>query len=454
MSISVIPIILAIGYLFVRYPYALAVIALFLPMESPGVGAAVSGSFKVLVPLLYAGYFLAVFKMLYILWIRRNASLVSRRILTIALLAAGTIGWIAFSMFAGDASKTEAIRVSLSAAPGVLFALVYYNNRSARILLVAAIAVHLLIGCGIIAFPHSPLALLRQSVSSADSLPDVWAMETTVYKDNAQFESAAFLAFYAAVGLIVGMSFLLYKRSIVLRIFGVSLALLGIAATFFTVERGVWIGILIGILVLITPLRQRPIGKFVYTSIFLALAFGVIAICTSSDNFILVALREHFLMAASDSYRVPVALRAVDILIANPLYGVSGDVLKLIDTIGGAPHQSFYFYAVAYGIPAGLFTAIITWFSISTNLMKRRPLRRSGLGDYDQLLARSLSWVVFATAMTNGMSGGMLIWTFLGFTCLPWAFSASREQGPGNREQAAHCSPLIAHRYSGRRQVA
>lgn len=420
IMIALLPIII---YLLVRYPYVLAVLTLFLPTESPGVGAAVSRSLKILVPLMYAGYFLAVFKMLYILWIRRNVSIVSRRIVKIALLAAGISGWIAFSMFACDTSRREIIIMSLGAVPGALFVLVYYNHRPARILLVAALAVHLVIGCAVMAFPHSPLAVLRQPTSIGAALPDLWSMETTVHKDSAQFESAVHLAFYAAAGLLIGMSLLLYNPRTLVRVFGAFLAGLGLAATFFTFERGIWIGILVGILVLVAPLKRKPIGKMIYAAIFSALALGVFAVCTSADNLILVTLREHFLAIREDSYRIPVAIRSTDILVTRPLFGVGGEILDLIELVGGAPHQSFYFYAVTYGIPAGVFVAILTWWSLAVNFSRRKPIYASGLTQYDQLLAKSLGWVVFAMAMTNGMSGGMLGWIFLGFACLPWAYN-------------------------------
>ncbi|MDO8586171.1 MAG: O-antigen ligase family protein [Armatimonadota bacterium] len=421
-------------FLLVRYPFALAVLALFLPMEAPGVGAAIAGSFGILVPLIYAGYFLAVFKTLHTLWIRRNTSIVSRRVFQIALLAAGASGWIALSMFSSDASKIETIYTSLGAIPGVIFALAYYNNRSARIVLVSAVAVHLIVGCGIIVFPHSPLSFLRQPTSAGAALPDVWRMETTGYKDSAQFESAAQLAFYAAVGLIVGISLLLYHRGTLIRVLGTCLAGLGIAATFFTLERGVWIGIFVGLIALIAPLKRKPAGKLVYAVILSTLALGVLAVCTSADNFVLVALRDHFLAVRQDGYRIPVAMRSMDILIAKPLFGVGGQILDLIDLAGGAPHQSFYFYAVTYGIPTGVCVAAMTWLSLVTNFAKRRPPHGSGLTQYDRLLGRTLGLVVVAMALTNGMSGGMLGWAFLGFACLPWAHSL-----PAGRPVASNC---------------
>jgi len=267
MSFAVIPMLLAVVFLAVRYPYVLAVLALFLPVESPGVGAVVSSTYHMAVPLIYGGYFLAVFKTLHVLWTRRNASVVSRRILTVALLAMGTSGWIFLSMFAADASKTEAISRGLCVVPGVILALAYYNHRPARVLLGLALAVHLIIGCGVIAFPHSPLALLRQTTSEGVALPDVWKMETTFYKDNAQFESAAQLAFYAAVGLIVGLGLLLYRHKTTVRVAGACLAFLGLAGTFFSLERGIWIGIFIGLFTLVSPLRGKPIGKTVYAAI-------------------------------------------------------------------------------------------------------------------------------------------------------------------------------------------
>lgn len=422
MSLTIIPALLIVGFLLVRYPFALAALALFLPMESPGTGAVLAG-FGVLVPLIYAGYFLAVFRTLHTLWIKRNTSVVTRRIGSIALLAAGTSGWMAFSMYACDVGKFELVGRSLGAVPGVLFALAYYNHRSARILLCLAIAVHLVIGCGMIVFPAGPLVLLRQTTTAGVDLPDVWALETTGYKDNAQFESAARFAFYAGVGLIVGLSLLLYKRKPLVRVFGACLASLGLAATFFTVERGIWIGIFIAVLTLIAPLKRERIGKLIYGIIFSGLALGVLAVCMSSTNTLLITLREHFLSVADDRYRIPAALRSVDVLISMPLFGVGGEVLKLIEIAGGAPHQSFYFFAVAYGVPAGVCVGILTWRSVVTSFRKPRPMRKAGLNQLDELLGRSLGWVVLGAALTNGMCGGSLGWIVLGFACLPWAYS-------------------------------
>ena len=159
MSVTTLPVLLVIGILLVRFPLALALLTMFLPLEAPGVGAAVVAFRPSWVPLIYVGYFLAVFRVFYDLWCRRNLSLVSHRIFLVALLAMGTSAWMGVSMLLNDSGIVNTVSMSLGAIPGALFALAYYNHRSARILLILVVVIHLIIGCGVIAFPNSPLAV-------------------------------------------------------------------------------------------------------------------------------------------------------------------------------------------------------------------------------------------------------------------------------------------------------
>jgi hypothetical protein len=187
-------------------------------------------------------------------------------------------------------------------------------------------------------------------------------------------------------------------------------------------------GILLGLLMLAYPITRRQIGRIAYGCLLLAAGAGLWMIFAEADRPALAILRGHFMGIAGESYRLPAAVRSFDILLTRPVFGAEGSVPAAVDLAGGLVHQSFYYYAVLYGLPAGVFSLILTWWAVVCVLGRCKTARVPGFAREDHYLARALGLVVVCMALTNGMSGGAVGWMCLGFVCLPWAYRPPRRK--------------------------
>jgi len=141
-------------------------------------------------------------------------------------------------------------------------------------------------------------------------------------------------------------------------------------------------------------------------------------------------LVSYFTQMPDNDYRLSAARNSMSVLLEQPVFGVNGDVRKIVEAAGGAPHQSFYFIAVMYGVPAGICVLLMTWWIFAPKLPGKITLRNKQFPSADRCLAHAIGWVVLFLALSNNMSAGMLGWMCLGYACLPWVYSVPIRKNP------------------------
>lgn len=402
------------------YPPAIACLSIFMiGMDTSGVA-----QFHLLPGvLLMMLYIVATGRTLYDLW-RQRITLSARRRYTIAIMAALISAWVGISVLMGGDGLYVATYLSLQGMLGVVFAVAYFGDKKARGLFIFTVAAQLLLAFILSTFPGSLMEIFRAQAPSFGDVQDLWDLQSIASKDSAQFVNVVQLGFYGAIGLILGVYFLVYSKKLLPRLLlGGGLTYLGGVISFFTIERGIWIGALFGLIALVAPLFKSTAGKVGFGVSVVLVLTGVLGLMLVSSNPALISRREHFMSIRDDSYRVPAAINSADFVLTHPIFGANGDVRKVTDDAGGAPHQAFYFFATMYGIPSGLLLLILMCLAMFPYFRKNRRPEMSWLSPPEHALSRAMFFVVISMALTNNMSAGMLGWICLGYACLPWAFS-------------------------------
>jgi hypothetical protein len=439
--------IFVLGALAIVYPPAIACLCVIAyNFQTPGITQAFV-NYSRLPELCFAGIcFLAVYKAVRSIKRGNRAAVTANRAYILSIVAIAVFVWMNISLYLGGGGLVGALRSSLqSGVLGVVFAAAYYNDRLAKSLFVFTVGAHLLLAFILVTFPGGPLSLFgAENVASIDPT-DVGILATGIGKASGQFSNPVQLSLYGAIGIVLGVYLLAYKRGWLARIAGMGVLLLGMWASYVTVERAVWIGCIIGLFTLLLPLTAKSWGRAVYVGLIYAVLSLVCVAMVSDSSTAMGSLTSHFSDMVNNKYRVSAAEGSVDILFYQPIFGKSGDVQEVVDVVGGAPHQSFYFFAVVYGIPAGIGVLVMTWWVFASKLPRRMILAGRDFTRYDRYLAHAIGWVVLLLALSNNMSAGMLGWICLGYACVPWAYSSPVRK----RARSFARGPLVSRKRVG-----
>jgi len=406
------------------YPPALVCLSMLAaPTDAPMVSVFFTEISRIPAIVVYALTFLAA---CLVFWRIRSAALTNpiyKRKMIVATVAFGISIWIGLSVFATTGSVSAGISQSLSSGIyGLIFALVYHRNPVATILILIPVIIHLILGIAVTIYPNSPLSILRPL--PAGLLDETYGIsDDGVIRENGLFTNSVPFAFYAAIALLAGVFMVAYSQKLSVKIIGLATGIIGIWTSYMTIQRAIWIGIIIALFVMIKPLCQKWIGKLVYAAYFIALICICYLLYTYNDNAALANLRDFFLSTTQDEYRTAAAINSFDALCRMPLFGVGGDVQQLLHETGGMPHQSPYSVAVLYGIPAGIGVLFLTWICFPLKSLKKQTSQNIAELTHSEIcLAKAVAWVVIAMALSNNMSAGMLGWICLGYGCLPWIY--------------------------------
>ncbi|MHB9035616.1 MAG: O-antigen ligase family protein [Armatimonadota bacterium] len=421
--------ILVLSIAAIVYPPAIAcACALVSNSETPGLALAFAACTRVSDIVMAGICFIAVCRAIVVVRSRRKKTIPARRVYVLSIVALAVWLWMGISLRLGGSGLPDTLRSCLaSGVPGVIFAAAYYRDRLARLMFLFVLIAHLSLAFAIVSFPGGPLDVMKPQLLGSYEPGDIGISATGIGKTSGQFGNPVQLAFYGAVGIIVGLYLFAYHRGPSARLMGLSLVGLGLWASYVTVERGIWIGVIIASYTVLRPLAAKRPGTVVFTILVLG-ALCVLCYATALDNSQAArTLFSHFTrFSEGTQYRMSAAGNSVAVLLEHPLFGVNGAVQRIVDLAGGAPHQSFYFFAVLYGLPAGIGVLLMTWWVFASKLSKRMIPGGPGFTVYDRYLAHALGWIVLFLALSNNMSAGMLGWICLGYGCLPWAYSMPR----------------------------
>jgi hypothetical protein len=404
----------------------IAVYMMFAISEIPSMGSAF-GHYTRIPPFGLKFLCLAIaFREYYKIWLGRNSSPEGQRSFVISTLAVLIAAWIGFSVYTGGVGIVETlISVIDSGVLGVILAVAFHRDQKAMFFIVLTVLAQLLISYGVVNFNSGPLGSLSfaDSILSADSLGVSYEKVT---RTSAQFHNSIPLGFYGAISFLIGAYFFLYSGKILLKTLAFAFILLGAWSSFVTIQRAIWVGILIGMVFLLKPVSRKVLGKLLIVSYVAGLGFLIYTLM-STENKALNVLSDFFLETRKEEYRVMAAINSIDILFSKPMLGNQGDILEQVRLAGGAPHQFFYFLAVLYGIPAGLFAVILMFIVIKGNFVAGIIRGNSGLSAPETYLGVALGWAMLSMSLSNNMSAGMLGWLCLGYACLPWVYARSGE---------------------------
>ena len=424
---------LILGVLAIVYPPAVAcAYMLFGMQDTTGIGTVFTEATHVPLIALSALCFIATFKVFRTLWRNRNNSPTDYRVFVVSLLSVGITAWIGLSVYSDTGSVSAGlIAAASSGVYGVVFGVAYYRKRLAMIIMLLPVVLHLILTFGIVSVPEGPWALLAAPASQLMDSASTGLSDDGIVRPSGQFDNSVPLAFFGAIVAIVGLYCLVYSRRKYARLLGLALLVLGGWVSVVTIQRAVCVGLVIASFVLLRPLAKKASGKYIYHAYFLLVLVVLCSILTSTDNPTLSRLRDFFWEARSSNYRVMAAVNSLDVLFSKPLFGVSGEVRSLLDLAGGAPHQCFYFFAVMYGIPAGLGLLALTCLVMISNLRGGNAPGEHDFPTHQRYFALAVGWVLLSMSLTNNMSGGLFGWICLGFACLPWAYAVPQRQPAG-----------------------
>lgn len=407
--------ILILSILAIVFPPAVACASVFL-MGSDTYGTGqynlVPGTF--LTPI----YLAATIRALQHMWKQKDFGGSTTRLRQIAAITMGISLWVWLSSFMGGSSPVLSTYVAMQGATGIIFVLAYHREPWANGFFLGLVGLQLLIASILLVFPGSPMSLLHTNAFSGTSL-DLWTFESPSDKDSAQFANAVQLGFYGGVGTIVGIFLLTQIRRLYAKLLGLIFTGLGVLISVLTTERGIWMGATVGVMTLLLKMCRNAAQKA-----FLVIGLVIAAILViQSDSPIVASRIEHFRTLSEDTYRLPVAIKSIDYVLDHPAFGAHGDCRQIVDSVGGAPHQGFYFMATMYGIPAGIALLLLTWHALVPCLRDRYThCKNRRIPAKTMCLARAISFTVVSMSLTNDMSAGMLGWLCLGYACLPWIY--------------------------------
>ena len=414
---------LALTILAVIYPPAIASLNLLVASpDTPAIGVSFTHFVRIPVAMIHALTVLAVCSALWKLRCAARTAPGAARKLTVAKISIGVCIWIGLSVFAVTGSMSRAVLEMLSCGVyGVVLALAYHRSRSAMILLLTPVVLHLLLSLGITYLPGSPLAILRPMSTSGLDESLFGVSSDGITRVSAQFNNAVPLSFHAAAAMTAGIYMVLSARGLVVRLLGSVVLGLGVWVSYMTVERAIWVGIIVGAFVLLLPIARRSgTKKIVSVTYFASVLLVVHLLVNNVGSKTIDNLGSFFLSAGQASYRLNAAVNSVDILLSRPGFGTGGDVTQVLQAAGGLPHQSFYSTAVLYGIPAGLGVLLLGLLGLPFGARTTAGESEThGLTQTERTLALAVGCIVVAMALSNNMSAGMLGWICLGFACLP-----------------------------------
>jgi hypothetical protein len=149
--------------------------------------------------------------------------------------------------------------------------------------------------------------------------------------------------------------------------------------------------------------------------------------------------------------RIEAAERAVGQMADYPLFGVPAAVFNA-DRVG--IHQIMGYFAVMFGIPAGIACTWLLFISVRANLVpcgsrRAHPTTRDLLASPDAHLCTLLMGVVLGMGITNNFGAAMLYWTAWAISCAPWMAGRSAETEAAQLNRLSFRPTLVPRSFSG-----
>ena len=366
------------------------------------------------------------------LWKSYQRGELSKRHAFLVCCATALTGWMCLSYWMHDDSISRTILFIMSSGPlGIVFSVAFRRNPYARIALYLVVLIHIGLSILIYAVPGGRWTDLACKTINANGMEEVGGVASSnqdevgysykgIRRGSAQFENSIPLGFYGALAVLVGVYIGLNRKGLFWALLSVLSFVFGGLALYITSPRAIICGAVIGGGILISGVKKTVFSRLVITGMILAFVCGIWWVFENSASNTAAVIRDHFATMMDDNgYRAKAAIKSVDVLFDYPFFGV-GDSAKMVDLVGGAPHQSFYFMSVIFGLPAGICTLILTYIVAIALFIFPSGRMTEGLGNERQM-AKAVGVIVLAMALTNNMSAGFIGWVCLGYACLPWA---------------------------------
>jgi hypothetical protein len=264
-------------------------------------------------------------------------------------------------------------------------------------------------------------------------------------RESAQFLNSIQLSAYSGIGLVIGIYLVISTQLLRHRIIGILLSFFALCSYYFSSSRGVLIGLIIGVTVILAKQSLRlqirvTMGFICCLIIFICLEMNqwLPSVSTESRLVDIIGRLEETGSGSSDNFKINAILELSDSIIEHPLFGFV-DVESYVSHNKYFPHQAPLSIAVLYGWIPGICTAIIIWLAITGSFTRLgRAHECAGiennviptLSQSDINLSIICGWIVIVIALTNHNAGKLLQYIFLGYACLPWIYRKTNFNNP------------------------
>lgn len=397
---------------------------LFLTGESVGTSSFFLGPSYYAQYIFYIPLIISVFISLMKLFNQRSDSSERRYLFSIAVVSLFATFWIGLSSIVNGNSLNDVVReVLFSNIYCIPIILAYCKEKNACVIFCITIGVQLIIGTLITMFPDSVFSLMSAPRELSERVTINSLEETLQSRDAAQFGNTLQLAFYGAVGLIIGIYILRKITRNYLKIIAIFMIAMGIWIECIAFSRGIWLGLIFGFLVVL--FRARNIFIILLVTIVCFVLFCEMIEYTKDLS--LQGPMQEIVSRFSEivdsenvgiNYRINALKHSAEVLVDDPVFGV-GSVEALVNLIGGAPHQAPILYTLVFGFPVGVIVLYFIWkcIALDVRLFKNRL---AGLCIEEKNLISMLGWLTLFLSFTNGFAGGMLCWIVIAI-CVTWS---------------------------------
>ncbi len=386
--------------------------------EAFGVGDLFEKTFGFTTYWFQVGILLGTIPIVFELYKKRNSGLINKRKFQITVLGIIFIFWMSLSVFFHTGDLVEALLIIVrSGALGLIYAIGYYNNNFARKCILIALLFHLFVAFFILIIPGTFFDSLK--AINPDELNEIKMLvgEQHVQRLSGQFFNAIQLSFYAGSGVLIGIHILKISSKVSIQVVGLLLLLMGIAISISAIQRGIWLGLLLGSYFVAMPNTK----KIKYSLLIYTLIIFIVFILSEKYWSGYDLVYRHFTDLSNDTgvkYRILAMQNVHKIFLQFPIFG-AGNPKNIVDMIGAVPHQCFLFYGATYGIPAGICMLLL----ISICIMQYLHLgnnKSNGIEKGFDSLIRGLGCILITMSLTNNMSAGFFGYIILGCCCLPY----------------------------------
>jgi hypothetical protein len=364
-----------------------------------------------------------------------------RRILAVTGVVLVLPAVCGLSALANGLAFRAAVRAAFACnSAALVVAIRYFKRTSARWLFVGLIAGQTVLANGLLINPGGPLHVFASPVlgpegsvsqeternEAEELLAPGEILRGSFAKRYAQFYSPINFSFAAAVCTTIGMS-LSFLRRRAYKLGGLGLLCLGLFTSLQCFQRGILLGLAVGILYVAWRSKSVALQRGVSAALIVLASIGLLLGASGAAELPIVEKLINMFDPQEEEYRIQALATVPEYFLASPIWG-AGSYQLGESRAGLLPHQYILWILMVHGLLACLLIGYLTWVGLAPLTAMR--LKWSSLDRWPNANAFSVSkaelvfcsigaFVVLFTCMTNAIAADVPQWIIWGAAAYP-----------------------------------